>query len=214
MGFSKRITMAACLGGTALSLSFARADETAAAASEGAPLSELIITAQKRSSTVQQTPISISAVGADELEARGMVDFSALAAATPNVSLKSEGPGQTEIELRGMAASGGNSPTVGFYLDDIPLTAPAGAQNGTVVIDPTIYDLNRVEVLRGPQGTLYGSGSMGGTVRLITNQPDPDEYHASLQSTLSGTEGGGFNHNDNFMVNLPLIEDKIGRASC
>ncbi len=66
-----------------------------------------------------------------------MVDFSVLAAATPNVSLKSEGPGQTEIELRGMASSGGNSPTVGFYLDDTPLTAPASAQNGKVVINPT-----------------------------------------------------------------------------
>src|SRR5579859_6849030 len=207
MGFTRTITMAACLGSTALSLSFASAAR--ADSDEAAPLSELIITAQKRSSTVQQTPISISAVGADELEARGMVDFSVLAAATPNVSLKNEGPGQTEIELRGMAASGGNSPTVGFYLDDIPLTAPAGAQNGKVVINPTLYDLNRVEILRGPQGTLYGSGSMGGTVRLITNQPDPDEYHASAQSTLSGTEGGGFNHNDNAMINLPLVEGKL-----
>ena len=209
MGFSKTITMAAYLGSTALSLSFARADETATAVTEAAPLSELIITAQKRSSTVQQTPISISAIGADELEARGMVDFSVLAAATPNVSLKSEGPGQTEIELRGMASSGGNSPTVGFYLDDTPLTAPASAQNGKVVINPDLYDLNRIEVLRGPQGTLYGSGSMGGTVRLITNQPDNSAYHASAQSILSGTDGGGFNHADNLMVNLPLVDDKL-----
>ena len=128
---------------------------------------------------------------------------------SPNVSLKNEGPGQTEIELRGMASSGGNSPTVGFYLDDTPLTAPASAQNGKVVINPDLYDLNRIEVLRGPQGTLYGSGSMGGTVRLITNQPDPDEYHASAQSVLSGTEGGGFNHDDNAMINLPLVDGKL-----
>src|SRR5579859_7130089 len=207
MGFTRTITMAACLGSTALSLSFASAAR--ADSDEAAPLSELIITAQKRSSTVQQTPISISAVGADELEARGMVDFSVLAAATPNVSLKSEGPGQTEIELRGMASSGGNSPTVGFYLDDTPLTAPASAQNGKVVINPDLYDLNRIEVLRGPQGTLYGSGSMGGTVRLITNQPDNSAYHASAQTILSGTDGGGFNHKDNLMVNLPLVQDKL-----
>ncbi len=152
MAFSRTITMAALLGGTALSLSLAQAQE------ETPGRSELIITAQKRSSTVQQTPISISAVGAEELEARGMVDFSALAAAKPNVSLKSEGPGQTEIELRGMASSGGNSPTVGFYLDDTPLTAPASAQNGKVVINPDLYDLARIEVLRGPLGTLSGSG--------------------------------------------------------
>src|SRR5579859_1889192 len=201
------------LGGTALSVAtsaWAQTESEAdAAPSAPAGISELIITAQKRASTVQATPISIAAVGADELRDRGMADLTALVGATPNVSLKNEGPGQTEIELRGMTSSGGNSPTVGFYLDDIPLTAPAGAQNGKVVINPTLYDLNRVEILRGPQGTLYGSGSMGGTVRLITNQPDPDEYHASVQSTLSGTEGGGFNHNDNAMINLPLVEGKL-----
>ena len=200
---------AALLGGTALSFAIGAAAQTASDPAPAGGISELIITAQKRASTVQETPISISAVGADELKDRGMVDLTALVGATPNVSLKNEGPGQTEIELRGMTSSGGNSPTVGFYLDDIPLTAPAGAQNGKVVINPTLYDLNRVEVLRGPQGTLYGSGSMGGTVRLITNQPDPSEYHASVQSTLSGTEGGGFNHTDNFMVNLPLVDDKL-----
>ncbi len=135
--------------------------------------------------------------------------MTALAQATPGVSLKSEGPGQTEIELRGMTSSGGNSSTVGFYLDDIAMTAPAGAQNGKVVIDPTLYDLNRIETLRGPQGTLYGSGSMGGTVRLITNQPDLNSFQGAAESILSGTEGGGFNHNDSLMVNLPLVQDKL-----
>jgi outer membrane receptor protein involved in Fe transport len=122
------------------------------------------------------------------------------------VSLKSEGPSQTEIEMRGMTSSGGNSATVGFYLDDIPLAGPASAQNGHVVIDPDLYDLNRIEILRGPQGTLFGSGSMGGTIRLISNQPDLTEFQASARSVLSGTDGGGFNHNDSGMVNLPLID--------
>ncbi len=171
--------------------------------------SEIIVTASKRVSTVQTTPISISAVGGAELQQRGITSFTALAQSTPSVSLKSEGPGQTEIELRGMTSSGGNSATVGFYLDDIPLTAPAGAQNGKVVIDPTLYDLNRIEVLRGPQGTLYGSGSMGGTVRLITNQPELTRFHMSAQSILSGTEGGGFNHANNVMVNIPLVPDEL-----
>jgi outer membrane receptor protein involved in Fe transport len=111
--------------------------------------------------------------------------------------------------MRGMTSSGGNSATVGFYLDDIPLTGPANAQNGHVVIDPDLFDLSRVEMLRGPQGTLFGSGSMGGTVRLITNQPDPTAFHVSGESTLSGTEGGSFNHNDNIMVNIPLVEDTL-----
>ena len=172
-------------------------------------LGEVVVTSQKRTSTLQATPVSITAVSGDDLQDSGMTRFSTLAQSTPGVSLKSEGPGQTEIELRGMTSSGGNSPTVGFYLDDIPLTAPAGAQNGKVVIDPTLYDLSRVEVLRGPQGTLYGSGSMGGTVRLITNQPDTTAFGGSIQSTSSGTDGGGFNHSDNVMLNIPLVQDKM-----
>jgi iron complex outermembrane recepter protein len=171
------------------------------------PLAEVVVTAQKRVSTVQDTPISISAVTGDDLLARGVVSLASLAQGTPGVSLKSEGPSQTEIEMRGMTSSGGNSATVGFYLDDIPLTGPASAQNGHVVIDPDLYDLNRIEILRGPQGTLFGSGSMGGTVRLITNQPNLSQFQSTAQSVLSGTDGGGFNHKDNLMVNLPLIDD-------
>lgn len=103
-----------------------------------------------------------------------------------------------------MTSSGGNSSTVGFYLDDTPLTAPAGSFNGKVVIDPSLYDLNRVEVLRGPQGTLYGSGSMGGTIRLIPNAADPQAFASSVQTVFSDTDAGGFNRGENAMVNLPF----------
>ncbi len=85
--------------------------------------------------------------------------------------MRSAGPNQTEFEARGIASNGGNSPTVGFYLGDIPLSPPAMGQIGKVVIDPDLYDLDRVEVLRGPQGTLYGASSMGGTIKLLPNQP-------------------------------------------
>jgi outer membrane receptor protein involved in Fe transport len=175
----------------------------------GAALDEIVVTAQKRVSTVQTTPISITAVSGADLLARGVSSLASLAQGTPGVSLKSEGPSQTEIEMRGMTSSGGNSATVGFYLDDIPLAGPASAQNGHVVIDPDLYDLSRVEILRGPQGTLFGSGSMGGTVRLISNQPNLTEFQATTQSVLSGTDGGGFNHKDSLMVNLPLINDTL-----
>jgi iron complex outermembrane recepter protein len=120
------------------------------------------------------------------------------------------GPGQTEIEIRGVDAMGGNSPTTGFYIGDTPLTAPAGANDGKVVIDPSLYDLNRVEVLRGPQGTLYGASSMGGTVRLIPNDPNPDAFDAGAQGIVSGTDGGGANGAVNAMLNLPLLN---GRAA-
>ena len=213
-----KVSVAALLSTTAMSFGLdARAQQQVAAASAAPRLaaggsgvvSEVIVTAQRRSSTIQKTAASISAVTGTDLQARGVTSFATLAQGTPGVSLKSEGPSQTEVEMRGMTSSGGNSATVGFYLDDVPLTGPANAQNGHAVIDPDLYDLNRIEVLRGPQGTLFGSGSMGGTVRLITNQPDLTGYHASGESILSGTQGGGFNHDNNLMVNIPLVDDKL-----
>src|SRR6202140_4208337 len=200
---------AALLAGSAIAFAVSANAQTVSTSDSSGTLGEIIVTAQKRASTVHDTPISITAVSGADIQDRGITDISTLAAATPGVSLKSNGPGQTEIEMRGMTSSGGNSATVGFYLDDIPMTAPAGAQNGKVVIDPTLYDLNRIEVLRGPQGTLYGSGSMGGTVKLITNQPNLTESQGSVESILSGTDGGGFNHNDNFMVNIPIVNDQL-----
>jgi outer membrane receptor protein involved in Fe transport len=204
-----KVTLAAVLSGTAISFAMQARAQSVAGADNSGSLAEVVVTAEKRVSTVQDTPISITAVSGEDLQERGISSVMAVAQATPGVSLKSEGPGQTEIEMRGMTSSGGNSATVGYYLDDIPLTAPAGAQNGKVVIDPSLYDLNRIEVLRGPQGTLYGAGSMGGTVKLLTNQPDLNADHASLQSVLSGTDGGSFNHTNNLMLNVPLIDNQL-----
>jgi len=192
----------------------AHADESTPAASSGKSdaLGEIVVTAQKRSTSADKTPISITAVSGADLAARGISSFADLAAGTPGVSIKSMGPGQTEFEMRGMTSSGGNSPTVGFYLDDIPLTSPASAQNGKVVIDPTLYDLAQVEVLRGPQGTLYGSSSMGGTIKLITNKPKLGKWEASAELTGSGTQDGGFNHGENAMINVPLTSTLALRA--
>jgi iron complex outermembrane recepter protein len=197
------------IGTTPTLVSAADADTTAAAPAEEIGLEEIVVTAEKRASTVQDTAISITAVSGADLAERGIVDFSSLAAETPGISMRDNGPGQTEFEMRGMTSSGGNSPTVGFYLDDVPMTSPAQAQNGKVVIDPTLYDLNRAEMLRGPQGTLYGSGSMGGTVKLVTNQPDPTGFHVSGEAVLSDTDGGGFNYTVNGMLNLPLIDNQM-----
>jgi outer membrane receptor protein involved in Fe transport len=212
-GGSRRATpggiLAVLLGTTAL-LSAAQAQAGADTAADSAgTVAEVVVTAQKRTSTVQATAASITATTGDDLKARGITSVADLAQSTPGVSLKSEGPSQTEIEMRGMTSSGGNTATVGFYLDDVPLTGPAGAQNGHVVIDPSLYDLSRVEILRGPQGTLYGGSSMGGTVKLVTNPPVLDTYQMSGESILSGTEGGGFNHDNNFMINMPLMKDQL-----
>jgi iron complex outermembrane recepter protein len=178
---------------------------TAAAPASGDMLAEVVITATKRASTVQDTPISVTAVSAEELADRGITSFIELAQSVPGISMRTSGSGQTEFEMRGLQSSGGSSSTVGFYLDEIPLSSPASAQNGKVVIDPSLYDLARVEILRGPQGTLYGSGSMGGTVKLLPHDPELGKMYASGETVVSDTaSGGSINIAQNGMVNLPL----------
>jgi outer membrane receptor protein involved in Fe transport len=173
-------------------------------------LQEIVVTAEKRESTVQKTPISITAISGADLQAQGLSDMASVAQQVPGVSFKTSGPGQTEFEMRGLTSTGGESPTVGFYLDDAVLTPAAMAQNGKTVIDPSLFDLNRVEVLRGPQGTLYGAGSMGGTIKLVTNQPDPKAFATNVEVIGSGTsDGGGFNHTENVMLNIPLMQDVV-----
>jgi len=209
-----------CLQGRTLSLAISALLATvslapsiaSAGASVGDTLEEIVVTAEKRVSTVQSTPISITAVSGEQLAARGISTVEELAATTPGISMRTAGPGQTELEIRGLSSSGGAAPTVGFYLDEVPLSPAAASLNGRVVIDPDLYDLGRVEVLRGPQGTLYGSGSMGGTIKLIANPPDPTKFAASVQGLLSETgNGGGTNYGGNLMLNMPLNDSAAVR---
>jgi iron complex outermembrane receptor protein len=125
----------------------------------------------------------MSALGSSQLEAQGITSVEDIARDVPGLSVRSAGPGLTEYDARGLASNGGAAPTVGFYLDEIPLSPPALSQSGKVVIDPGLYDVDRVEVLRGPQGTLYGSGSMGGTVKVVTAQPKLNQFEGSAQVT-------------------------------
>jgi iron complex outermembrane recepter protein len=179
--------------------------DVVASADTGDQLAEVVVTANKRESTVQETAASITAVSSEEITDRGIVDFNSLATSVPGIAMRTSGPGQTEFEMRGLNSAGGNTSQVGFYLDETPLSSPASAQLGKEEIDPTLYDLNRVEVLRGPQGTLYGSSSMGGTVKLVPNAPQLGTFAASSEADLSYTgSGGDFNHKVNGMVNLPI----------
>ncbi len=172
--------------------------------SDSGQLEEIIVTAEKRETTVQNTPISLTAVSGQDIQARGLTDLGDLVQSVPGVSLRTSGPGMTEFEMRGISSTGGNSPTVGFYYDDTSLTAPSASNEGKIVISPALYDLNRVEVLRGPQGTLYGSGSMGGTIKVVPNAPNPDAFDASAEVVFGDTDHGGFDHAENAMVNLPF----------
>jgi outer membrane receptor protein involved in Fe transport len=190
----------------------AAADRTLAAAAAGTGttgpdttgLEEIVVTAEKRDSTVQATAISMTALSGEQLQAQGITTVEDVAAKVPGISIRTAGPGQTEYEMRGLSAGGGSAATVGFYLDETPLSANAVALNGRTVIDPDLFDLNHVEVLRGPQGTLYGSGSMGGTIKLVTNQPALDKWEAATDTYVSDTAHGSANGGGSLMLNLPI----------
>ncbi len=167
-------------------------------------LEEIVVTAEKRESTVQATPIAMTALSAGDLSEQNVGSIQDLVGAVPGISLRTAGPGQTEYEMRGLGSSGGSVATVGFYIDETPLSASAVALNGRTVIDADLYDLNRTEILRGPQGTLYGAGSMGGTIKLVTNQPKLHTFEGAAAVDASQTTGGGTNGRGSLMLNLPI----------
>jgi iron complex outermembrane receptor protein len=173
-------------------------------ATENSGLEEIVVTAEKRESTVQATAISITALSATDLAQENIVTVEDLVGKVPGISLRTAGPGQTEYEMRGLSSGGGTAATVGFYIDETPLSASAVALNGRTVIDPDLFDLNHVETLRGPQGTLYGSGSMGGTIKLVTNQPKLGLFEAATDTTVSQTSHGSTNGGGSLMLNLPI----------
>jgi outer membrane receptor protein involved in Fe transport len=180
------------------------ADEPPVVPETGLP--EITVTAEKVRSTVQDTPISVTALSAEQLNTAGITSVQEIARNVPGLSMRSAGPGLTEYEARGLASNGGAAPTVGFYLDEIPLSPPALSQSGKVVIDPNLYDIDRVEVLRGPQGTLYGSSSMGGTVKVVTTAPKLNVFEGSVRGDLSSTKGGSTNGGGSIAVNVPLSD--------
>jgi outer membrane receptor protein involved in Fe transport len=165
-------------------------------------MEELIVTAQKRSESVQSVPISMTAMSGAKLERIGATEMIDFARDVPGLAIASNGPGQNQVIIRGVSSQAGNAATVGYYLDETPVSSRGRS------LDASLFDLQRVEVLRGPQGTLYGSSSMGGTIKYVTNQPDANAVAARVATTLSTTEGGGFNTQVNAMLNVPLAEGK------
>lgn len=207
---ARPLPQAAAVAILLLALRAAVADEPStpgpAVAGSVPALAEIVVTAEKRSSNIETTPISMSALTARQLEDAGVTSAQGIATAVPGLAVASAGPGQAQYEIRGISASGGESPTVGFYLDETPVSPPASATTGKNAIDPDLYDLERVEVLRGPQGTLFGAGSLGGTVRLITAAPDLSGFYASAQTMVSSTPDGALGYGQKAMVNLPLLD--------
>ncbi|MDB6084149.1 MAG: TonB-dependent receptor, partial [Gammaproteobacteria bacterium] len=169
--------------------------------SDADQIPEIVVTAQKRAENLQNVPVSITTFGSEELKDRAVESFIDYATSVPNLGFGASGDGAANsrtISIRGV--SGDN--TTGFYLDETPLPDS---------LDPRIVDVDHIEVLRGPQGTLYGARSMGGTVRLLTNQPDTNAFSASVHTGISTTEHTTApNAVADGVVNLPVIRDTLG----
>jgi len=170
---------------------------------ESSVLEEVLVTATYREVSVQDLSLAISALTSVTLENMGATEIQDYYRVVPNFSVVDRGPGLRMYSLRGISTGivTQSAATVGVYLNDIPLSA-AGFQP-----DIKLFDLERIEVLRGPQGTLYGEGSMGGTLRMITPDPDPSGFYGKAEGTLSSTKDGGTNYSAAAMVNVPLAED-------
>ena len=165
-------------------------------------LEEVTVTAQFRSESVQAVPLSVTALDTETLEARGADQLADYARSVPGLTFANRGANRSQIIIRGVSPITGEA-AVGLYLDGI------GQSNAFNNPDYRLFDVQRVEVLRGPQGTLYGEGSLGGTIKILTTPPNTEKFESKLQFTGSDTSNGGFNSAVNGLVNIPLSTDRV-----
>jgi len=171
---------------------------------------EITVTARKRAEDIQDVPFAISAQTEEQLRAAGSKNVEDIALGLPSFSVQNLGPGQSQVAIRGISAGQivrdqpGVKEQVGIYLDESVISL------SLFTPDLDLFDLNRVEVLRGPQGTLFGSGSVSGTVRYITNQPNLDEMETTLEAGVNAVDGGGFGRDFKGAFSAPLIEGVLG----
>ena len=172
-------------------------------------LEEVVVTATKRAENLQDVPVSVNALTGDAMRSQNIMTFDDYVEFLPNVVSAGIGPGQKEIYIRGSASeqssitvapAQGSAPGVALYLDEMPVSF--GARN----LDVYAADLERIEVLSGPQGTLFGASSQSGNMRLITNKPNQDEFEASIDFGMSSTSGGAGSNNVEAMINIPLSD--------
>lgn len=199
------LTLALAAGASALVLGPAAvaAEATADAAAPPSAVQELVVTAQKREEDAQKVPIALTGFTQEKLESLGAESFLDYAKFVPSLSFASLGPGQTDIILRGMPIIQG-VPTVGLYIDG--LSTASGFTNP----DPILFDVRDVQILRGPQGTLYGEGAIGGLVLIRHNAPDPKAPHAAIDVVGSYTDRSNKGNDEvNAMLNLPIVRDQL-----
>ena len=169
-------------------------------------LETITVTSQKRTENAQDVPISLNVIGAQQLDELQVNDFEDFAKLLPSVSITPGGPGFGQVYMRGVASGGdgnhsGPLPSVGIYLDEQPITTIQGA------LDLHVYDMERIEALSGPQGTLYGASSEAGTLRLITRKPDTAGFSAGYGFEVNAVDGGGMGHVAEGFVNIPISDN-------
>ena len=169
------------------------------------PLEEIVVTAQKREQSLQDVPVSVQVLSNKDLEDLNLKSFEDYVQFLPTVSFTYAGPGYGQVYMRGIASGGdGNHsasmPSVGYYLDEQPVTTI------NQMLDVHIYDIARIETLSGPQGTLFGQGSQAGTIRVITNKPDPTAFDAAYDVYGNSVNKGGSGYGFEGFVNIPLSD--------
>lgn len=178
----------------------------------GTMLDELIVTASKREENVREVAGSVSAVSGAQLEAIGAQGFADYIQRIPGVVFNEFQPGTSHVVIRGVATNSGNvqgQGTTGYYINEVPLTEP-----GWTIVIPDIdaFDVDRVEVLRGPQGSLFGSASMGGAVNYVANKADASAYDAAVEGTVGQTRNADPSYAVKGMVNLPINDQLAVRG--
>lgn len=172
-------------------------------------LDEVIVTATKRKANVRDIPAAVSAISGQQIDAIGAQSFADYIQRAPGVVFNSFQPGTSHVVIRGVATSSGNvqgQGTTGYYINDVPLTEPGW----TIVIpDVDTFDVARVEILRGPQGSLFGAASMGGAVNYVANVADASGFASRVETTVGQTENADVGYSAKAMLNAPLIEDKL-----
>ena len=198
------------LTSTALAVSTAFAAEK-----DNAPdaVQQVVVTAQKRAQTTIDVPQSMSVVSGDMLEKEQANSFADYIKLIPNLQLVQSTPGAGRLVLRGLD-TGGVSSTVAVYMDETPFGSSSGLVNGAVLAgDFDTFDMARVEVLRGPQGALYGASSLGGLVKFVTNTPETDRFLMRARVGAAAVDGGGTAYRTNLVVNTPLSDTLAFRVS-
>jgi outer membrane receptor protein involved in Fe transport len=190
-----------CLFPTAV---FAQSATPPAAVDSDEASTEIVVTAQKRSEKLQDVPIAISAIDGEKLDRTTLQGSNEVLNRLPNIVAVPANLGMPAVVIRGIAGSGAGS-TSALYIDSVPFTLASDAR----VPNIDVYDLERMEVLRGPQGTLYGANSMAGVIRVITKGPNLDEFEFKVRGKVSDTKDGGQNYRGDAVVNIPIVDGKV-----